>query len=149
MALSKGQRTVLAESFAHLIGGVDSEGREHRLARTEAQAQIKRKQHLFAVLETEKENMMWEFVNGQNLLEFIRTGRYKIEYLGLNRDHLANKKVRQKMLEQVKQQVEGIKAKHERQGRFESDEFYQKLLDEKTAPVKAKFEEYDKSKETA
>jgi hypothetical protein len=146
MPLTKGQRQKMHQKYAHLIGGVDADGNEHKLAPTEEQRDVKRAQELFAVRDYEKENTMWEFVNGRRVLEFIMAGRYDVEYLGKNKDLLANKKVRQKMLEQVEQQVSGKKAKHEKSGVFEPEEYYQNLLKERTDVVKKRFKEYDDSK---
>lgn len=143
MPLSKGQRKKLHQKFAHLIGGVDEEGNEHKLAPSESQREMKRARELFVVRDVEKENSMWEFVDGRRLIEFIMAGRYDIEYMGKKKDILANGKVRQKMLEQVKQQVAGIRAGHEKSGVFETEEYYTSLLKERTEAVKKRFDEYD------
>jgi len=147
MPLTKGQRTKLHQKYAHLIGGTDADGTEHKLAATEKDREIKRAKELFAVRDFEKDFSMWEFVDGRRLLEFIEAGRYSVEYLGKNKDILGNKKVRDKMLEQVKQQVESIKDKHERSGTFETDEYYEALLKERQDAVKARFKEYDDKKQ--
>lgn len=147
MPLTKGQRQKLHQQFASLIGGVDAEGNEHKLAPNEKERQLRRARELFAVLDFEKDHALWEFVDGRRVLEFIMSGRYKIEYMGKNKDPLGNKKVRQKMLEQISQQIDGMKAKHEKRGQFESETYYDDLLKERQEAVKARFKEYDDKKQ--
>ena len=144
MPLTKGQRQELHQKYASLIGGTDADGTEHKLAPNEEQRNLKRARELFAVRDFEKKYSMWEFVDGRRLIEFIMAGRYDIEHLGKNKDPLGNKKVREKMLEQVKQQVTAVRAKHEKAGTFESDEYYEDLLKKRMDAVKSNFQAYDK-----
>jgi hypothetical protein len=147
MPLTKGQRKKLHQKFASLIGGTDVDGNEHKLAPSEKEREIKRARELFVVRDFEKDNSIWEFVDGRRVLEFIMAGRYDIEYLGKNKDALGNKKVRTKMTEQVKQIVAGKRAKDEKAGTFEADEHYEALLKKMLKELEDRFTEYDKKKQ--
>lgn len=145
MTLTKGQRNKVLQKYAHLIGGVDENGVDHKLGNTDQERQARRSKELFAVLDTEKEHPMWEFVTGERATDFIMSGRYEVEYLGKNRDLLANGKVKAKMKEQEKQHVAAMKAKHERQGLFNPPEYYESLLNTKLEALNKRFDEYTQS----
>jgi hypothetical protein len=138
------------EKFAHLLGGFDEEGQEHRLARDPKDVPAAQNRHLFAVRNKDDENPAWHFVRGVDALSKIQEDYWEIVYIGKadgcsyktseGEIRFKNKRYVQYLIKQVEDLVEGEKRRDLRNDVIREDSYYTDLLKQKKTDIESRLE---------
>lgn len=138
------------EKFAHLLGGFDADGNEHRLVRDPKELPAAQNRHLFAVRNKDDENPAWHFVRGVDALAKIQEDYWEVVYIGKadecsyqdakGKTRFKSKKYVEYLIKQAADLVEGQRKRDLRNDVIREDAYYEKLLSKSTEEIESKFD---------
>lgn len=143
------------EKFAHLLGGIDADGTEHKLVRDPKDLPEAQNRHLFAVRHKDDEYPAWHFVRGFDAAAKIKEDYWEIVYIGKvsecsykdskGKVRFTNKKYVEYLIKQAADLVGGQKTRDLKTGTIYEDAHYERLLAEKVEDIESRL---DKEKQT-